>query len=217
MRPGLAWAYQESEMRIGLITALIAVGAVNMTAGAACAEEAHHQLGPHMHGHGILNIAIENMRLEMQLEVPAMDILGFEHDATTDAQKEAVEKAKAELASPLALFKLPAAAGCTVADPKVELVAERHHEGEEAGHAADDNHAAGAGHDHDDVRGGHKEFHVTYALNCARPASLTSIQFDYFKSFAGAQGLTVNVVTARAQNTYEVTRDAPGLALGGMM
>jgi hypothetical protein len=204
-------------MRISLITALIAVGAVNMTAGAACAEEAQRQLGPHVHGHGTLNIAIENKRLEMQLEVPAMDILGFEHDATTDAQKEAVEKAKAELASPLALFKLPAAAGCTVADAKVELAAERHREGEEAGPAADDNHAAGAGHDHDGVLGGHKEFRVTYTLNCARPTALTSIQFDYFKSFTGAQSLTVNVVTAKAQNTYEVTRGAPSLALGGMM
>ena len=39
---------------------------------------------------------------------------------------------------------------------------------------------------------------------------MTSIEFDYFKSFAGARKLTVNVVTAKAQNTYEVSRDKPG-------
>jgi hypothetical protein len=58
---------------------------------------------------------------------------------------------------------------------------------------------------------------VTYALDCAKPASLTSITFDYFKAFAGAQRLTVNVVTAKAQNAYEVSRDKPELDLGGMM
>ncbi len=51
----------------------------------------------------------------------------------------------------------------------------------------------------------------------AKPAALTSIAFDYFKSFAGAQKLSVNVVTEKAQNKYEVSRDKPSLDLGGIM
>ena len=58
---------------------------------------------------------------------------------------------------------------------------------------------------------------MTYALDCAKPAALTSIAFDYFGSFAGAQKLTVNVVGDKGQNTYEVTRDKPSLDLGGIM
>ena len=41
--------------------------------------------------------------------------------------------------------------------------------------------------------------------------------FDYFKLFAGAHDLTVNIVTAKAQNTYNVTRDLPSLDLAGIM
>jgi ABC-type Zn2+ transport system substrate-binding protein/surface adhesin len=146
-----------------------------------------------------------------------MDIVGFEHDATTDDQKVAMEKAKAQLAQPLAVFKLPAAAGCTVADAKVELQAEHHHDGDaDDDHDNDHDKTAGADHDHAEHEG-HKEFHVTYALDCAKPASITAIDFDYFKMFAGAHDLTVNVVTAKAQNTYEVSRDAPSLDLAGIM
>ena len=119
----------------------------------------------------------------------------------------------------LAVFRLPAAAGCTVADAKVELQAEHHHDGDDDhdnDHDHDHDKAAGADRDQDE-HGGHKEFHVTYALDCAKPASITAIAFDYFKMFAGAHDLTVNVVTAKAQNSYEVSRDAPSLDLAGIM
>ncbi len=201
-------------MRSILIAGLISAGAAFAVASSAPAraEEEHRELGPHVHGHGTLNIAVEDKRVSMELEVPGMDIVGFEHDATTDAQKSAMEKAKAELAKPLDVFKLPAAAGCTVADANIALEAEHHHEGEEADH---DDHAD-EDHDHDE-HAGHKAFHVTYALDCTEPSNLTSITFDYFKMFAGAHDLTVNVVTAKAQSKYEVSRDKPDLDLAGTM
>ena len=204
------------------IHTLAAFAALTIAAAAPTlvrAADEHRELGPHVHGHGNLNIAVENKLVSMELEVPGMDIVGFEHDATTDDQKAAMEKAKAQLAQPLAVFRLPAAAGCTVADAKVELQAEHHHDGDDD-HDNDHDHdydkAAGADRDQDE-HGGHKEFHVTYALDCAKPASITAIAFDYFKMFAGAHDLTVNVVTAKAQNSYEVSRDAPSLDLAGIM
>ncbi len=95
------------------------------------AEEEHRELGPHVHGHGTLNIAIEDKRVSMELEVPGMDIVGFEHAASTADQKAAVDKAKAQLEKPLGVFKLPAAAGCTVAEAKVVVEAEHHHDGDD--------------------------------------------------------------------------------------
>ena len=206
-------------MRIHLIAALAALAAVSTAPSLACAaEEEHRELGAHEHGHGNLNIAVEDSSVSMELEVPGMDIVGFEHEATTDEQKVAVEKAKAELSKPLALFKLPAAAACSVKEAKVEIETE-HEEGGHDAHAQDDHDKAEpAGKEHDDdEHEGHYAFHVTYALDCAQPANLTSIDFDYFKTFAGAHDLTVNVVTAKAQNKYEVSRDKPSLDLGGVM
>jgi hypothetical protein len=186
-----------------------------LAASPALAEDEHRELGPHEHGHGTLNIAVEKARISMELEVPGMDIVGFEHAAESQDDKAAVDKASKTLGDPLTLFKIPAAAGCKVADAKVKIEAEHEHEHEDG----DKDHDAKEDHDDHDHEGheGHNEFHVTYALDCTKPAALTSIAFDYFKSFAGAQKLTVNVVTEKAQNKYEVARDKPNLDLGGIM
>lgn len=196
-------------------------------AAPASAEETHRELGPHVHGHGTLNIAVEAKRVSMELEVPGMDIVGFEHAPSTKEQTDTVEKAKALLGKPLELFKVPAAAGCTVADAKVAIEAEHHHHDGDEADEDHDHEKAEAGHDHDDHddhdadahegHEGHNEFHVTYALDCAEPAKLAAIEFEYFKSFAGAHDLTVNVVAASGQNSFEVNRDKPVLDLGGIM
>lgn len=194
--------------------ALAAVVLAAAVPAAVKAEEGHRELGAHVHGHGTLNIAIEDNRVSMELEAPGMDIVGFEHAATSDDQKAAVDKAKAQLGKPLGVFALPADAGCTLASSDVAIEAEHHHDG-------DDDHDAkkAADHDHDDhdAHAGHNQFHATYAFDCTNPAELTAITFDYFKEFAGAQGLTVNVVTTKGQNKYEVSRDKPTLDLAGIM
>jgi len=205
----------------------LTVFAAALAATPAMAEEAKRELGAHEHGHGTLNIAIENARVSMELEAPGMDIVGFEHAAESKDDKAKVEKATKVLGEPLKLFKVPASAECKVAEAKVKVEAE--HEDGDKDHAAEEKkggeHAKEehgkeehAKEEHGEHEGeGHNEFHVTYALDCAKPANLTSIEFDFFKSFAGANELDVNVVTAKAQNKYEVTRDKPSLDLGGMM
>jgi hypothetical protein len=195
----------------------LALVAMSLLMTSARAEEDHRELGPHVHGHGTLNIAIEDKRVSMELEVPGMDIVGFEHAASTDEQKAAVEKAKVQLTKPLGVFSLPAAAGCSVAETKVAIEAEHDdddHDGDHKPDAKDDQDHDG--NDHGE-KGGHNQFHATYALDCTAPAELTTINFDYFTLFAGAHDLTVNVVTAKGQSKYEVSRDKPTLDLGGIM
>lgn len=214
-------------MRTTLAVSLAALAAA-VSVHAAVAEEAHRELGAHVHGHGTLNIAIENDTVAMELEAPGMDLVGFEHAAETDAQKAAVAEAKAKLEEPLALFKLPASAGCSLASAEVELETgagdhdDHEHEKEHAHHDDDHHDDKAEAHDdhndhddHDEAR--HSAFHVDYKLTCTEPASLTAITFDYFKTFAGAKELTVNVVTDKAQSSFEVNRDKPQLDLGGMM
>lgn len=198
------------------------------------AHEEHRELGAHVHGHGTFNVAIEGSRVSLELEVPGMDIVGFEHAPSNDEQKGAVEKAKALLSEPLALFALPAGAACKVAEAKVELDSAHAHDGDADDHKhGDDDHAGHedhkhddhdhAKHDHDDNDAAeghghsHSQFHATYNLECAQPAELTSIGFDYFKRFAGAQRLTVNVITGKGQGSYEVSREKPALDIGGLM
>jgi hypothetical protein len=198
---------------MGKFHIVFAAAVLAASSSLAVAEE-HRELGPHEHGRGKLNIAIEGNKVAMELEVPGMDIVGFEHEANTDDQKAALEKAKATLSDVLSVFKMPAAAGCKLTSAKVETRAEDEHDHDldaakhkasEAGHE----HHAGEGHHH-------SEFHAAYGLECAAPVKLTSIDFAYFNLFAGARVLGINLVTESAQKHFEVKREQPKLKLGEM-
>jgi Protein of unknown function (DUF2796) len=189
-------------------TALAVFAAIAVVPAAA---QERRELGAHEHGRGALNIAIEGNKVTMELEVPGMDIVGFEHAAKTRRDTAALEKAKGQLAAPLALFKLPAAAGCRVTDSKVAVEKGEHdHDGKEA--------AAKGTEDDKEAKGeGHSEFHAEYTLECASAHNITAIEFGYFRAFAGAEKLDVNVITANGQSKLEATRAKPSISLAGMM
>lgn len=172
----------------------------------ALADQAEHRhLGPHVHGQGTLDIAIEGNKIEMELVAPGMDIVGFEHVASTDAQKAAVEKAKEKLTDVLNVFKWPAAAKCKTDAANVESRKETHAPGEK---------------DDDDDKPGepqHSEFHATYTITCAAPENVTGMETVYFSDFSGGQLLNVNVTTAKGQTQAQMTRDKPTLSLAGVM
>lgn len=174
------------------------------------ADEPQRQLGAHAHGQGKLGIAIEKRTVEIELEAPGSDIVGFEHTAKTAEQKKAVADARALLAKPLALFKLPEAAGCKVTSARVKLVGGAHH------HHGHSHGAKGADAKGQAAAEPHSEFHAEYKLNCAKPELITSIDFDYFKSFPRAEALDISFVGGKGQQAkHKVSKDKPRLSLGG--
>ena len=52
---------------------------------------------PHQHGVGQLNVAIQGDHVEIELETPGADIVGFEHPPRTAEQKKAVQDAATTL------------------------------------------------------------------------------------------------------------------------
>jgi Protein of unknown function (DUF2796) len=88
--------------------------------------QTRRELGPHEHGSGTLNIAVEGNRVSMELEVPGMDVVGFEHEAKTGKDKATLQSARQKLLAPLSLFKLPESAGCHVTEANVEVESEEH-------------------------------------------------------------------------------------------
>lgn len=83
------------------------------------------------------------------------------------------------------------------------------HDDHEETHAEEDHH------DHAS-ESGHSEFHAEYSLTCENPSALSGIEFAYFAQFENALELEVQVVTASGAQAFEVTRDAPQLALEGL-
>lgn len=193
-----------------MIKSACVLAAAAIYAASPASSEEHRQLGPHVHGHGRLNVALEGKKLSIELEVPGADIVGFEHEPSTPEQKGAIAEAKAKLANAAALFGPSSHANCQLEHVNVtnetehEDEHEHEHEAEAAGHEGEAEHH-------------HSEFHVEYTLSCASPSRLTSMTFGYFDAFAGAQELDVSVITPKGQSSFEVTREKPSLDLTGIM
>jgi len=184
----------------------------------AVGQEARRQLDAHSHGEGRLAIAIEGKAIEMELEAPASDIIGFEHAPKTKAQKQALVDARKRLGKLAGVMVLSPEAGCKLKSTDVDVLgAAAGGKGHDHDH---DDHGKKAGaaktDDHDHEHGSHSEFKVTYKVECAAPEKLGSVAFDYFKSFKGAEKLDVTVIGPKGQSSYVVTREKPVLDLSGV-
>lgn len=92
---------------------------------------------------------------------------------------------------------------------------EGHTDKDHAEHAHDEEHKHGdEAHAEHSGDAGHTEFHAEYALSCTNPEALSQITFAYFDTFANAQEVEVQVLSASGAQAFEVTRDAPVLTLG---
>ena len=166
-------------------------------------EHEHGSLEAHEHGVGRLNAALDGQTLELELESPAMNLVGFEHQAATDADRAKVAAARAQLEKPQALFSLPQAAGCVVASQELEspLFGDKPH----ADHDHDE--AAKGEHHHD-----HSEIHAHYRFTCSTPAALKSLDLaNIFNTFPATQKIQVQLIGPSGQQGVEVTAKAAAL------
>ncbi|WP_333848042.1 ZrgA family zinc uptake protein [Phaeobacter italicus] len=123
---------------------------IALLAAAPALAEGSRQLGTHEHGVGLMNMAIDGDVLAIELNVPGADIVGFEHAATAEADRSAVERALAVLADPANLIALPAAAACRMDEAVAHLLGDTEAASDE--HAAHDDHAS-----HDHASDGHDD------------------------------------------------------------
>ena len=175
-------------------------------ASAHAADEHDHEhgsLGAHEHGVGRLNAVLDGKTLELELESPAMNLVGFEHVATSDADKAKVVAARTRLEQPLALFNLPKAAGCVVENQELEspLFGDTPD--------ADDDHDEDAKdeHHHD-----HSEIHAHYQFTCATPDALKTLDLaNMFNSFPATRTIQVQLIGPSGQQGVDVTAKAAAL------
>ena len=166
-------------------------------------DHEHGSLGAHEHGVGRLDAALDGKTLALELQSPAMNLVGFEHAATSDADKAKVAAARALLEQPLALFNLPKAAGCVVENQELEspLFADTPD--------ADDDHDKDAKdeHHHD-----HSEIHAHYQFTCATPDALKTLDLaNIFNSFPATQKIQVQLIGPSGQQGVDVTAKAAAL------
>ena len=156
-------------------------------------DHAHGTLGAHEHGVAKLNVVLDGNTLELELDSPAMNLVGFEHAASSDADKAKVAAVRQQLEQPLKLFGLSAAANCK--EEQQELESPLFGDAPKADD--DDEHAHG--HPHRDI-GAH------YQLTCANPDKLAQVDLaPLFKAFPATQKINVQLIGPNGQKGVETT------------
>lgn len=170
-------------------------------------DHEHGSLGAHEHGVARLNVALDDKTLQVELESPAMNLVGFEHVASSAADKAKVAAVHATLEKPLALFSLPKAAECVVGLLELEspLFGDKPDEDDH-----DHDHAKGTDEHHHD----HSEIHAHYQFTCATPTALKHLDLSQiFKTFPATQKIQVQLIAPSGQQGVEATPAAAVLKL----
>ncbi|WP_372874560.1 DUF2796 domain-containing protein [Pseudomonas sp.] len=159
----------------------------------------HGSLDAHEHGAARLNVVLDGQALELELESPAMNLVGFEHAAESDADKAKVAAARSQLQDPQALFGL-AAGNCTVSETELES----------ALFEEDEEHKEH--HDHDEGSA-HSEIHAHYQLDCKKPGELKQLNLgELFKRFPATEKIQVQLIGPNGQQGVELTPAKPSLS-----
>ena len=170
---------------------LHAAQAANHEHSHAHAHEEHASLDAHEHGVASLNVALDGQTLEIQLQSPAMNLVGFEHEAKSEADKAKVAAARQHLEQPQALFALPIEAKCALQDSELDSPLFGGHAHEEHEHA--DEH-------------GHSDIDASYRFACANAEALKTLELgSFFGTFPGTEKLEVQLIGPSGQQGAELT------------
>ncbi len=176
-----------------IVRMAVAITLLFMPILAKPAETEHREHGAHEHGHGVLGIVIEENDLAIEFEVPAINVVGFEHDPSNEEQRHAVENAIALFKRSEALFLLPETANCRISKTEVAMSREEHHVKEKPSDQKNSAH---------DI---HSELHAEYLYHCNSPEKLKSVNVQLFDHLIGASEIDVQIVTPTRQMATELT------------
>ncbi|WP_162045482.1 zinc uptake protein ZrgA [Vibrio taketomensis] len=200
----------------------------------AFAQDDFRQHDAHVHGVVEFNIAQDSNELLVEITAPGADVVGFEHAPETDAQKQALTQAIAQLKQPQQILTLAPAAKCDVEHIAVNHTLghsehhdhdhdhdhdhhddhqhhnhqEKHadHHDEHHGHEGLDDHA-----DHE--KGGHGEFTIEYHYQCGDINKLNAIETTWFSQFPSTEKVHANVLTDTAQTAVELSPSSTEIKL----
>jgi hypothetical protein len=148
-----------------------------------------HEPGAHVHGNATLQIAVDGPTVQLDLDSPLDNLLGFEHAPRSSKEKQAAQAMADTLRRPAALFILTPAAQCTPAS--VQLTAPVLNLGTPEAGAAQD--------------GDHADLEAGFAFNCRVPSALKDIEVKLFDAFPGIHRLDTQVAGPRGQAAAKLT------------
>ncbi len=159
-----------SSQRLLLLFTLVL--ALLLKIGVSNAQESHE------HGHATLNVVADGDQFFIELESPAVNLVGFEHEPESDDQQAAIDKSTARLLDYRSLINLPEKAHCQIVDKSANWILDPEH----------DNHA---------------EFHASYRFKC-NLTNLDSIGLKLFDYFPGIEEIDAQILFPDIQLAVEL-------------
>lgn len=148
----------------------------------------HEAHGSHVHGEAQLTLATDGDLLEIMLESPAANLLGFEHIPATAAEQQVWQQQQSMLKSGQWL-QLPAAAQCVLRQQQLN------------------DPWAKAGH--------HADISLSLSYQCKAAELLNEVRFTLFPQAADLQQITVQWVSGGQQGAATLSAKQPVLQLPG--
>ena len=170
-------------------------------------------LDSHVHGGAKLNIAADDQQVFIDFESPWVNLVGFEHEPSTDEQRAAVADATQHLKSADGLFGFTGAE-CVLAESTVEssMGGEAHeeHEGEE--------HEGEEHEEHDKHEGeSHSAVVASYVFDCVDMGKLDTLTVGLFEAWPGIDDIDVQLVGPTGQSAVELAPGSATLEIGSVL
>jgi Protein of unknown function (DUF2796) len=191
---------------LGLAPLLPSAGSVATAAEPAAAAASFTQRGAHLHGKVVVNVALEGPLLSVELDAPAINVIGFEHAPRTDAQKREVAAVDRWLASGVGVIGVAPAAGCV--RQQVDYTPPKF-DGDDHDHDHDHEHEAGKKGEAET----HADYRARFTYRCATPAALPWADLWLVRRLKNVAEIEVNLVTPQVQTQRTLGADATRLEL----
>jgi hypothetical protein len=112
----------------------------------------HREHEAHSHGHADLSIAFDGLNGQIEFKSPAESIVGFEHVAKSDKDKNKLNIAINDFESKITTYiQFDSGIGCKVEKKLIDIVAD----------------------------GSHADFIAKFTLSCIKPVNGTTLTFDF--------------------------------------
>jgi len=163
---------------------------------------------PHVHGVATVDVALDGRRLEIDVDSPLDNLVGFEHAPRSGKEREAIDRMVASFGRPETLFAPTAAAACAV--KSVQLASPVIDASLLAAHGVT---ALPPAQLHEEA--GHADLDAAIVFDCARPESLERLEVRMFAAFARVVRIDAQVVTSERQFAARLTASANAIAFRG--
>lgn len=144
-------------------------------------DKKHREHKAHSHGHAELSIAFDSLVGQLEFKSPAESIVGFEHQAKSDKDKQKLTTAKVDFETNIAKYvQFDSNLGCKFEKKSIEMVSD----------ANDDHHA---------------DFVARFDITCTKPLQGTTILFD-FTSMKKLKDINATVLAGELQLKTEIRK-----------